>query len=35
VVQQIVESHGGRIEVEGVGPGKGARFDICWPAAPG
>jgi signal transduction histidine kinase len=31
VVQQIVESYGGRIEVTSR-PGEGARFEVCWPA---
>jgi PAS domain S-box-containing protein len=33
VVQQIVESFGGRVEVVSQ-PGQGARFDVWWPAAP-
>jgi PAS domain S-box-containing protein len=33
VVQQIVESYGGRVEVASQ-PGRGARFDVWWPAAP-
>jgi signal transduction histidine kinase len=32
VVQQIVESFGGRVEVSSQ-PGEGARFDVWWPAS--
>jgi PAS domain S-box-containing protein len=34
VVQQIVETAGGRVEVRSQ-PGRGARFDVWWPAATG
>jgi PAS domain S-box-containing protein len=34
VVQQIVESYGGRVEVASQ-PGRGTRFDVWWPAAAG
>jgi signal transduction histidine kinase len=34
VVQQIVETAGGRVEVASL-PGHGTRFDVWWPADPG
>jgi signal transduction histidine kinase len=33
VVQQIVEGHGGQVDVHST-PGRGARFDVFWPMAP-
>jgi signal transduction histidine kinase len=32
VVRQIVEGHGGRVEFVSA-PGRGTRFDVCWPRA--